>query len=155
MIYYFTGQPGSGKTRLGELLSKYLSTDKICTQGTLHIDGDDIRGIFNDRDYSEAGRRKNIQRAHDIAQFAHAKGFNVIITLVSPYRDLRDEFKAKLPVVEIYVHTTEDRGRTHFFVKDYEPPIDDKFIDIDTTNATIINTFSKLIDYISRQKSKH
>jgi len=51
--------------------------------------------------------------------------------LVSPYRDLREEFKKRSDVREIYVHTKEIRGREDFHV-DYEEPIDN-FIDIDTS----------------------
>jgi len=81
MIYYFTGQPGAGKTTLAELLYD---------DGYIHIDGDDIRNIFDNKDYSEEGRKLNIRRAHDIAQFMDSKGFTVIISLVSPFRSLRD-----------------------------------------------------------------
>ena len=135
MIYYFTGQPGAGKTTLAEFLYN---------DGYIHIDGDDIREIFNNKDYSEEGRKTNVRRAHDIAQFMDAKGYPVIISLVSPYRELRDELKSKTNVVEIYVHTTEIRGRENFHVKDYEPPIEN-FIDIDTTNENIIDTWNRLI----------
>ena len=43
-----------------------------------------------------------------------------IISLVSPYRELREEFKSKYKVLEVYLFTTEIRGRENFFVKDYE-----------------------------------
>ena len=135
MIYYFTGQPGAGKTTLAELLY---------APGDIHIDGDDIREIFNNKDYSEKGRKLNVQRAHDIAQFMDSKGFDVIISLVSPFRELRDELKSKTEMVEIYVHTTEDRGKNHYHVKGYEPPFEN-FIDIDTTNEEVLKTRDKLM----------
>ena len=138
MIYYFTGQPGAGKTTLAELL---------CDDGYVHIDGDDIREIFDNKDYSEEGRKLNIRRAHDIAQFMDSKGFPVIISLVSPFRELRDELKSKTDVVEIYVHTTETRGREKYHVSTYEPPIEN-FIDVDTSNEDVLETWSKLIKQI-------
>jgi adenylylsulfate kinase-like enzyme len=135
MIYYFTGQPGAGKTTLGTELSRHIPN-------TIQIDGDDVRSIFKDVDYSEEGRRKNIQRAHDIALFLHKKDFDVIITLVSPYRDLRVKLREELPhdFVEFYVHTSDIRGREDYFVKNYEPPTS-KYIDIDTTYKTIEESF--------------
>lgn len=141
MIYYFTGQPGAGKTKLGKKLSKFLDSSVI------QIDGDDIRDIYQNKDYSEEGRRRNVQRAHDIARFLDYNGYDVIISLVSPYRELRDELKNKLNVIEIYVHTTETRGRENFHVPNYEPPID-RFIDLDTTNSDVKTTFNKLISNI-------
>jgi adenylylsulfate kinase len=147
MIYYFTGQPGAGKTTLGKLLIEYLISMQTFEAPFMLIDGDDIRHIFDNHDYSEEGRRKNVQRAQDIAQFINEQGCNAVITLVSPYRDLRDDLKSKSPVMEIYVHTSEIRGKEHFHVKDYEPPIKN-FVDINTTNSTIKNSLSKIIDLL-------
>lgn len=51
--------------------------------------------------------------------------------------DQREEFKNLMgdKIVEIYVHTSEERERDHFKSKDYQEPIDN-FIDIDTTDVT-------------------
>lgn len=68
------------------------------------------------------------------------KGFDVIVSLVSPYKDQRDDFKNKTDVVEIYVHTSEDRGRLSYHVTNYQPPTED-FIDIDTTDTTELESF--------------
>ena len=38
-------------------------------------------------------------------------------------------------MLEVYLHTTEIRGRENYFVEDYEPP-SDNFIDMDTTLKT-------------------
>jgi adenylylsulfate kinase len=147
MIYYFTGQPGAGKTTLGKLLIKYLKSIQTFKAEYMLIDGDDIRHLFDNHDYSEVGRRKNIQRAQDIAFFINDQGCNAVITLVSPYRDLRDDLKSKAPVTEIYVHTTEDRGRNHFHVSNYEPPIEN-FIDLDTTNISVMDALNRLIEML-------
>lgn len=138
-IYYFIGQPGSGKTTIAKKLVEYL--DDL----TYHIDGDDIREIFNNKDYSEDGRRKNIQRVQDIARFLSRKNTTVVISLVSPYKDLRDELKKDSLVVEIYLHTTEDRGRNHYHVENFQPPTEN-YIDIDTTNKSENETFKILIE---------
>ena len=66
MIYWLTGQPGAGKTTLAKYLVEYFPKDKVT-----HIDGDDLRDIFKNKDYSITGRRLNIQRAQYIAQFMH------------------------------------------------------------------------------------
>jgi adenylylsulfate kinase-like enzyme len=138
MIYWFTGQPGAGKTTLAKHLVTYFENKNV-----IHIDGDDLRDIFQNKDYSEFGRRKNIERAQDIARFMSQKGFNVIVSLVSPYRDQREEFKENNQVKEIYVHTTDERGRENFHVTDYETP-NNNFIDIDTTNKKEVDSFIEL-----------
>jgi adenylylsulfate kinase len=142
MIYWFTGQPGAGKTTLAKQLKDYLHPSN-----TILVDGDDIRDIFQNKDYSENGRRQNIQRAQDIAQFLNAKGNNVIVSLVSPYKDQRDNFKQNSNVVEIYVYTDEIRGREQFHVQNYEPPTEN-FIEINTTNTTVDECVEKIIKYV-------
>ena len=113
----------------------------------IHVDGDDIRDIFQNKDYSENGRRQNIQKAQDISQFLYAKGNSVIVSLVSPYKDQRDNFKQNPNVVEIYVHTDEIRGREQFHVQNYEPPTEN-FIEINTTNTTVDECIEKIIKYV-------
>ena len=145
MIYWFTGQPGAGKTTLAKELVKYLQSNQ---KGIHHIDGDDLRDIFKNKDYSEAGRRKNIELAQNIAKFLSIKNNDVIVSLVSPFKDQRDDFKKDmLNVVEIYVHTTEERGREGFHVSDYQQPTD-KFISIDTTGKRVDESFIELIKII-------
>jgi adenylylsulfate kinase len=138
MIFWFTGQPGHGKTVLATALKQNLDN-------VFHIDGDDLRAIFANTDYSEQGRRKNINLAQQLAHFLHNKECNVVVSLVSPYKDQRDEFKNKLgdSIQEIYVHTTEIRGREQFHVKEYEAPTEN-FIDIDTTNISVDDCILKI-----------
>lgn len=138
MIYWLTGQPGSGKTTMGTWIQS--SFPNKC----MIIDGDDIRDIFQNKDYSEDGRRKNIEKAQTLSKFLHHKGYTVIVSLVSPFRDQREQFKTELGenIIEIYVHTTEIRGRENFHVN-YEEPIQN-FIDCDTTNSREYNTFLEL-----------
>lgn len=143
MIYWFTGQPGAGKTTLAKHLISYLSN----TERVIHIDGDDLRDIFKNKDYSETGRRRNIERAQDIARFMNEKGHSVVVSLISPYKDQRDEFKENNDVIEIYVHTSEVRGREDFHVLDYDPPTED-FIYLDTTNKRDDESFIDLLKFI-------
>ena len=116
MIIHLIGQPGSGKTTLAKELARDIVTN------TMLIDGDDIREIFNNKDYSEEGRRRNLTNAYNIARFLDAKGITPILSLVSPFEDLREELKSVADVREIYVKTSQIRGRENFFVKEYQEP---------------------------------
>ena len=144
MIYYLVGQPHAGKTTLSKLLKEYLYPKNV-----IQIDGDDIRDIFQNKDYSEEGRRKNIQRAQDIGMFLNAKGYEVIISLVSPYKNLRDELKEKSDVVEVYIHTTDIRGRENFHVENYETPTEN-YIDINTTDVSELISIGELLNKINK-----
>ena len=106
MIYLFTGQPGSGKTTLAKKLQFWLQTDKKnWRKSVFQIDGDQLREMFPNTDYSKEGRYKNITKAFDIAKYLDASGNDVVISLVSPYKELREEFKSQCKVQEIYCHT--------------------------------------------------
>ena len=146
MIYWFTGQPGHGKTVLATAFKEYLNND------CFHIDGDDIREIFDNKDYSEAGRRKNIELAQHLSHFLLKKGQNVVVSLVSPYKDQRDDFKGKLGkgILEYYVHTTNIRGREDFHVSNYEAPTED-FCDINTTDIAPLDSLKQIISYAEKQ----
>ena len=141
MIIWLTGQPGSGKTTI----CKRILWEK---PDVFHIDGDDLRDLFDNKDYSERGRRKNIELAQQIANYLHKKGKDVVVSLVSPYKDQRDEFKEKIGdnLVEVYVYTTEVRGREDFFVNDYQQPTE-KYLDLDTTNESIEESTKKVLYY--------
>ena len=143
MIIWLTGQPGSGKTTIAK---EILTTGPLCQW--FHIDGDDIRELFDNKDYSETGRRKNIELAQQLAQYLNSKGKKVVVSLVSPYKDQRDKFKEKMGdnLVEVYVHTTEVRGRESFFVSDYQKP-SENYLDLDTTNDILEESVQKVLDY--------
>jgi adenylylsulfate kinase len=142
-IVWLTGQPGSGKTTLCKRMMLNMGSD------VFHIDGDDLRDLFDNKDYSEVGRRKNIELSQQISQYLHNKGKHVFVSLVSPYKDQRDKFKEKMgdKLIEVYVHTTEVRGREGYFVKEYEKPTDN-FIDIDTTNVLIDDSANMILEFI-------
>jgi adenylylsulfate kinase len=147
MIYWFTGQPGHGKTVLAGMLKEYLEIHHSHKK-VIHIDGDDLRKLFVNHNYSREGRETNIKRAQDIATFINDKGFDVVVSLVAPYRDLRETFKANNNVTEIYVHTSEERGREKFHVQDYEKPTEN-FIDMDTTGCHPLESLALLVSKIS------
>jgi len=139
MIYWLTGQPGSGKTVIGKKMKEYF-------KDSFHIDGDDLRELFSNKDYSIKGRVENVGTAQRIAHYLHNQGKTVIVSLVSPYIDQREEFKALMGknLVEIYVHTDEKRGRENYFAKAYIAP-KKNFIDIDTTKDNPHASFAKIL----------
>jgi adenylylsulfate kinase-like enzyme len=143
-IYYIIGQPGSGKTTL----AKHLC-DNVLTN-THHIDGDDLRNLTQNKDYSEKGRKTNIELAHTMARLSLKDGKNVVISIVSPFKYLRDNFKTEMgnKVIEIFLHTTEIRGREQFHVKDYQVPTDN-YINVDTTHQTVIQSINTILNNLN------
>jgi adenylylsulfate kinase-like enzyme len=144
-IYWFTGQPGAGKTVLSLKLKDYLEQEY--GQEVFHIDGDELRLLFKNINYGREGREENIKRAQDIAKFIHAQGYDVVVSLVAPYKELRDKFKEELKsgIVEIYVHTTNIRGRENFHTDEYVGP-SENYIDIDTTDIEPEESLNEIIN---------
>ena len=146
MIYWFTGQPGSGKTVLANLLKeKYLPH-------AYRIDGDEMRELFKNKDYSMKGRIANIDAAQKIAHYLHNQGKDVIVFLVSPYLDQREEFKDMMgwQLQEIFVHyniAETRRGREEYHVVDFQKPIFD-YLDVDTTFETPEESLIKILNYV-------
>lgn len=146
-IYWFTGQPGAGKTVLSSMLKDVL--DFNTTNKVFHIDGDELRKLFNNQKYGREGREENIRRAQDIAKFILSQGHNVVVSLVAPYKEIRERFKEELGnlLVEFYVHTTDIRGREHFHTDEYEKPTEN-YIDVDTTNVEIQISLNEIVKHI-------
>lgn len=140
MIINLTGQAGSGKTTIASELKKIIENSII-------VDGDELRDLFKNKDYSEEGRRRNITNAYNIARFLEAKGFTPIIALISPYLDLREELKSQTIVKEIYLTTTQIRGRENFFAQNYVSPEKD-FLEVSTDNP-LESCISKIKNYIA------
>jgi adenylylsulfate kinase len=140
MIINLTGQAGAGKSTIARELEKILYNSII-------IDGDELREIFINKDYSEEGRRKNITNAYNIARFLEAKGFTPIIALISPYEDLREDLKSTTKVKEIYLHTSQIRGREHFFADNYSSP-KLNFLDL-STDEDFSSCIDKIIEYLN------
>ena len=145
MIYWFTGQPGAGKTVLSQMLHNYL------VKRPFLIDGDDMRELFSNKDYSIKGRVDNVGTAQRIAHYLHNQNQDVIVALVSPYIDQREEFKKLLGnnIIEFYVHTSKVRERDHFKAIAYIPPIEN-FVEINTTVDKPKESFNKIINAISK-----
>ena len=141
---WLTGQPASGKTTLANLLIKKLP--EIYPDYTyFNIDGDDLRDLFQNKDYSRKGREANIRLGMSIAAYLINKNCIPIVSLVSPYRNLREEFKSSFNVLEVYIHTTEIRGRENFFVFVYVPP-KESFLDMNTTNKTELESLNEILN---------
>ena len=150
-IYNFIGQPHSGKTTLANHLKKVLELANP-TRKVFVIDGDILRKIIQNKDYSEAGRRQNITTAYNIAKYLDTtEDFDVIIAVVSPFLDLREKLKLEANVIEIFLHTTNIRGRENFHVENYEYP-ESNFIDIDTTDVDELTSINEVLEKISLLK---
>lgn len=127
MIVWLTGQPGAGKTTIADALRK---------EGMIvrYVDDENLQELIPD--VESQSRRHIVDRAQAVAawldQFTRWEQA-IGVSVVAPYRDQREAFKATANVLEVYLHT--DEVRSPVVVEDYEPPTKD-FLDIDTGKCT-------------------
>lgn len=131
------GQPTSGKTTLCKAFFSWIKTKSNFPVRTHYLDGDKLRLIFQNRNYSREGRMQNLALASNIAKYEKSLNDIVIMALVYPYKEAR-EFLRSLGenVVFIYLHYNKDenRGREKFWVEDFESPLgEDKVYPINTS----------------------
>jgi adenylylsulfate kinase-like enzyme len=144
MIYSLYGQPASGKTVLGRMLAAAKMT-------TYHIDGDEFRNLFSNKNYGEEGRRKNITAANAVATYLNkTQEEDVVISLVNPYEDLRNELKSnnQNQVVEVLLTSNRDL-RKEYHVEDFE--IGNPKITINT-DRPVESSFDSLMACIVRRE---
>lgn len=138
MVVILTGQPNSGKTTLAYALKKHMPCSII-------LDGDELRQVLDNKDYSVIGRKKNITVASSFAKIISSNNVVAILALVNPFRELREELKSSANVKEVYLHS--NRFRAGKMVDYYEPPLKN-YLDIDTDINTIEQSAKLILDYI-------
>lgn len=92
MVIWLVGMSGAGKSTIGRCLYSKLKKDK---PGTVFVDGDEIRSLFNhdkvDGAYTLAGRKINAKRIQSICRWLDAQGLNVVCCILSIFQDISDE----------------------------------------------------------------
>jgi adenylylsulfate kinase-like enzyme len=146
MIIVLFGQPHSGKSTIANEILKQTTT-------YVNIDGDKLRELFVNKDYSKEGRIKNLNRASDIAHYLNSTGKNVILSLVYPYKEARDYLRSLNNDV-CWVHLTYkgERGRESYHVKDFEPPLDENVLQIDTSSLSLESCLQTINSYVNAKR---
>ena len=88
----------AGKTTLAVALKRAL---KLQGLPVVHFDGEELRALMDNYDFTEAGRRSNITTVQALATKLHAEGVVVVTSFVSPYRQLRKILEAGAQPVEV------------------------------------------------------
>ena len=152
MVYSIIGNSGSGKSTMGHKLHKFLKTERRnWRRDVFFIDDDTLRQLTDNKDYTEKGIRGNIRDTYILSEFLHNQGCDVVITIMSPYLELREELKDRIGpnLQEIFLHTDSNRDTNQYKVPKFDHP-EVNFIDIDTSKKSPDRAFSKLITNLTR-----
>jgi adenylylsulfate kinase len=158
---WLTGLPSSGKTTLAYALEKKFIE---AGQRVEVLDGDVIReGLTADLGLSPEDRRTNVRRIGFVAELLSRNGVVAICPVIAPYRDARDDVRAKHEgrFIEVHVATPVDlcaeRDVKGLYAKQragklsgltgvddpYEAPLDPE-IRIDTSGKTLDESVEEL-----------
>ena len=85
MIIWIHGKSNSGKTILAKQILKEV---KNYNKTFVHIDGDEIRKIFSNNDYSLEGRLKNAKFIQNLVFLLNKNKVNVIVSTLSIFKKI-------------------------------------------------------------------
>lgn len=107
-----TGLSGSGKTTIAKALENKLVIELGLS--VQNLDGDNVRfGLNRDLGFSQGDRAESVRRVSEMACLFSSGGIITLVTLVSPYRNDRDEARKrhedmKIPFVEVLMDVPID-----------------------------------------------
>jgi adenylyl-sulfate kinase len=103
MTIWLTGLPCSGKTTLGHAVAQRLIAAGAKAE---LLDGDALRReLCKDLGFSRHDREENIRRVGSLAEALARDGVVVVVSVVSPYRAMRDEIRnTSSRFIEVYVN---------------------------------------------------
>lgn len=102
-VIWMTGLPSSGKTTIANWLYDEFRKRGLPVEV---LDGDVVRREFGgDLGYSKSDRDRNIARVAYVADLLNRHGVIVIVSLVSPYREAREQARKRIKrFFEVYVN---------------------------------------------------
>lgn len=148
MIIVLFGQPHCGKSTLAKKLK-----NSECYSQYWNIDGDELRDIFKNKNFTREGRIQNLNRASDIAHYMNNIGSDgIFLSLVYPYKEARDYLNSLTDDVKwIYLTYEGERGRENFHVKDFEIPTEELILHLDTSKLTIAECVEAIKRYTNEE----
>lgn len=94
MILWITGNSGAGKTALAR---------ELLTEHSILLDGDDVRKIWPELEFSKEDRIESNLRTARLAKLMEIQGLDVIVATICPYVEMRKRVRDICNCVFVYV----------------------------------------------------
>jgi adenylylsulfate kinase len=103
-VIWFTGLSGSGKTTVANSVYYKLQNNYIYTPKVELLDGDEVRAnLSKELGFSKKDRDTNVRRIGYVANLLARNNVFVLVSVISPYRDIRNELKKTCTnFIEVY-----------------------------------------------------
>lgn len=102
-VIWLTGLSGAGKTTIANELAAIFKKKCIIP---IILDGDDIRQSFEQNSFDETSRKLHNLSIGKLASNFESQGHLVIVALISPYAEIRNEIRGLCKnFIEVYVST--------------------------------------------------
>ena len=163
---WLTGLSGAGKTTITHALEKELQQAGYPLEV---LDGDIVRtNLTKGLGFSKGDRDENIRRIGFVANLLTRHGVFVLVSAISPYREIRDEVRQRIgDFVEVFVNAPlavceardvkglyqrARKGEIKAFTgidDPYEPPLDPEVecrTDLEKLEESVAKVWQKLVD---------
>jgi bifunctional enzyme CysN/CysC len=109
-VIWITGFSAAGKTSLARIVAHLLVNSDV---PTIHLDGDDLRGIFGNKwGYTGKDRRELAKVYFRLCSLIAAQGKTVVISAVAMYEEVFTWFKQNVPGgLIVYLNVPEETRR--------------------------------------------
>lgn len=161
---WFTGLSGAGKTTIRMAVEQELRARGYRVEV---LDGDIVReNLTKGLGFSKADRDENIRRIGFVAHLLSRNGVIVLVSAISPYREIRDEVRQRIGhFIEVYVNAPlavcEARDVKGLYKRarageikqftgiddPYEPPIDPE-VECRTDRETLEESVTKVLFHL-------
>jgi len=147
-VVWLTGNSGAGKTTLAFGVRNYFNehhdSGSPLTRRVVVLDGDEMRASISvDEGLSPEDRRKHNLRVARLAYLLSEHGFLVIVSVIAPFKKVRDELQSICDPKWVYIKREGLEGVD----RPYEPPENPDLV-IDDDNLSIEEARERLIAYL-------